>query len=215
MLLLFTASCGNYVYKATSMRTAMLKEKNDVNAQWNASNAGTEVFAAYAPINYLAFSAGYAFKKDTSAALRTRFHDIEFSAIPFYAKNRLRLEMPMGFAYTSRSSLDNAFPTFQPYSRFYVQPAVGFSWDYFDIAFQYRMTFIDYQNAAYKQDVRSQFGLMLRAGVKNVKFMAQFSIDQGTNNSNLVDYFPSHLSLGLNFYFNAATAFKPKTKTAN
>ncbi len=213
LLLLFFASCGNYVYRATALRAPLMKEQHDVDIQLNSSTAGSEIYAAYAPLDNLAVSIGYAGSKDTNFSRNTRFSDLEFSVMPFYSKNLLRLEMPMGFGYTRRESLDNSFATFQPYTRYYVQPTIAMGWEYIDLALIFRSTLINYTEPAFKQDVRNQLGLMFRAGIPTVKFMAQVSSEFGTQNTNLVDYYPMHVAVGLNVYFNAADPLKKKAKT--
>jgi hypothetical protein len=214
LLLLFTASCGNYVYRATALRVPLVKEQHDVDIQLNSSTAGTEIYAAYAPLDNIAISAGYAGSKDTNFDRNSRFSDLEFSVMPFYAKNMLRLEMPLGFGYTRRESLDNSFATFQPYTRYFIQPTVAMGWEYIDLALIFRSTFIEYTNPAFKQDIRNQLGIMFRAGIPTVKAMAQFSTEFGTQNTDLVDYYPIHVAVGLNFYFNAADPLRKKSKTA-
>lgn len=194
------------------MRTPLLKEQHDFNIQTNIANAGGEIYGAYAPTNFLAVSFGYASSKDTSVK-KNRFQDFEFAATPFLAKEKLRLEMPMGLAYTRQISLDKQYSTFQPYSRYFVQPTVAFASDVFDIALAHRMTFIDYANVNYDRDLRQQTSLVMRVGYKYAKFMIQFGVDYGTQNSKLVDYYPVHIGLGLNFQFNGEKdIFKKKAQ---
>jgi hypothetical protein len=210
VLLLLTSSCGNYVYKRTSIRTPLLKEKNDVNIQLNGSNAGTEIYAAFAPLNNLAFSGGYTWRKDTFASIQRAIHDMEFSVIPFFAKKSLRIEMPMGVGFFQQRFIPSNDIS-QPYSRIFFQPTVGASWDIFDIAWINRISLIEYANPAYQADTRFESGVMFRAGFPVAKAMMQFTFDNGTNNSGLVDYYNFHVSLGLSFAFNAGNLGNKKT----
>lgn len=208
-LLGFIASCGNYVYRPVALRTPLLKDQHDFCIQTNVSNAGGEIYTAYAPTHFLAFSVGYAGVKDSSSVGRYKFKDLEFAVTPFLAKDKLRLEIPMGTAITRQISLSSKFQTFQPYQRYFVQPTIGFSSDIFDIALAHRMTFIDYSNAAYRQDLRQQTSIIMRVGYKYTKFMIQFGTEYGTQNTDLVDYWPYHVAFGMHFQFNGKRDFFP------
>jgi hypothetical protein len=188
----------------------MFQEQHDISVQWNASLAGGEIYAAYSPIKYLGFSAAYSYNKDTFGSVKRAYHDAEFSLIPYYSYKILRLEMPVGYGYLTNKDLIT-YHISQPYNRIFFQPTVGVSWDNFDIALINRFTIIDYANPVYMTDNRFETGLLFRGGIKNVKAMMQFSVENGTNNSMKVDYYPLHLGVGLNFYFNAKD-FKKKKK---
>jgi hypothetical protein len=203
-LLFVATSCGNYVYRHSALRTPMLEKKNDINAQINVAGAGTEFYGAWSPINNFAFSLGYAVAKDTSGGEIKKHEDIEICAIPYYADKVLRLEMPCGYA-MKHTNIPNG-----DYARLFFQPSVGASWDVFDIAFITRYTYIQYAYRPYMTDNRFEAGLMMKAGYKYVKFMLQFTISDGTRNSQMVDYWPFHVGFGLNFKFNTADFQKSK-----
>jgi len=203
-MLFVATSCGNYVYRHTALRTPMLEKKNDINAQINVAGAGTEFYGAWSPINNLAFSVGYAVAADTSGGETRRHEDLEFCVIPYYADKILRLEMPMGYA------MKNTNMPYGDYARMFFQPSVGASWDVFDIAFITRYTYIQYAYSPYKTDNRFEGGLMMRAGYKYVKVMLQFTISDGSRNSQMVDYWPFHIGFGLNFKFNTSDLSRNK-----
>jgi hypothetical protein len=213
-ILLLSTSCGTYVYKSVTPKTPLLSKKNDFVGQLNLGGAGGEVYAAYAPVNYLGASfsyAGNANSKDSNNAAITKFNDYEFSLIPFYTYEKTLFEMPIGVGLTNKKSTGLSY---SPYMRQFIQPTVGFRWPYFEMALLVRISRIDYDNARWGVDTRYEPGVMLRGGSERIKAMLQMRLNYGSNysrtseaNLHPVDqvlYFPFHTSLGINVYFNFA-----------
>ncbi len=225
LLLVLFSSCGQYIYKSTTVRTALLTKQNDFNVQLNAGGAGGEIYAAYSPINNVGFSAAYAssVSSDTANRKKSRFSDVEFAAFPYYAKDKLRLEMPVGVGFTNRKALDTSSTTFSPYSRIFIQPTIGVSWESFEMAFFCRISDLNYSDTRFGTDRRFEPGIMLRGASKNIKAMLQFRTDYGTNNSKApgtlipynqqVEYLPFHLSFGMSLSFNASDLMGKKKIT--
>lgn len=221
-LLLLFSSCGQYIYKSVTVHTPLLTKQHDVNAQINAGGAGGEIYAAYAPLNFLGVSAGYSGYTNSDTANRkiSRFNDLEFSIFPFYAKENLRLEMPIGIGLTSKKSLDNSFASYSPYTRTFIQPTVGVSWEAFEMAFFCRISNLDYSSNKLGVDKRYEPGIMLRGASKSVKAMLQIRTDYGTNFSKQagstvpiseqVEYLPFHVSFGVSFNLNLLDFGKKK-----
>ncbi len=214
-LLFLLNSCGTYVYKSTTVKTPMLSEQNDFNGQLNLGSAGGEIYAAYAPIKYLGFSLSYAGNtKNTDSSAQKfirKFHDYEYSLIPFFPHDNIRIEMPLGIGTTQ--IIDGATNLrSSPYLRSFIQPTFGIKEDYFEFAFFCRFSKIDYTAKIWGEDIRYEPGVMFRGGSKNVKAMFQLRFDYGTNYSKTtaaglaiqdqILYMPFHVSMGMSFDLN-------------
>jgi hypothetical protein len=215
LLFLLLASCGTYVYKSTTVKTPLLSERNDFNAQLNLGSAGGELYAAYAPIKYLGFSLAYAGntkKNDSTVQNFTRkFRDYEYSLIPFFSHDNIRIEMPLGIG-TTRSIDGSTNFSSSPYTRSFIQPTFGVKDDYIEFAIFCRFSKIDYTAKKWGEDTRYEPGFMFRGGSKTFKGMFQLRFDYGTNYSRTpaaglalqeqVLYMPFHVSMGMSFDLN-------------
>ncbi len=216
LLTLIISSCGTYAYKSVSAKTPLLSKQNDFVGQLSLGGSGGEIYAAYAPINYLGLSLSYAAMKinrDSSLSSYGRnFKDFEIAAIPFYAYEEMRFEMPLGIGYTRSTGLNNSLASFSPYFRSFFQPTIGYHWDNFELAGFMRVTSIDYYYSKWGVDTRYEPGIMLRGGSELIKVMLQMRYDYGSNYSyttaaNLglyerVEYLPFHISFGANITLN-------------
>ena len=214
---LIITSCGTYVYHSVTPKTPLLTKRNDFVGQLNIGGAGAEVYAAYAPVNYLGLSLSDAGNKkntdSSSTGVASTFGDYEMLFVPFYPYKNMSFEMPIGLGLTKSKSLDNSFATYSPYTRAFVQPTVGFhSSENFEMALFMRLSQLDYSVDKWGVDQRYEPGIMIRGGSKSIKGMFQFRFDTGTNFSrtpaaklraeNQVLYLPFHISLGINFSLN-------------
>lgn len=213
----FLSSCGTFIYRSPTARTPLFDKANDLHIQANASSAGGELYAGYAVLNNLAVSAAVAGAieqsgSDTNINKRNAFRDLEFSAIPFFATENIRLEMPLGFGTMHRRSTSGSYTAYNPYQRLYIQPTFGTKLPNFDFAAFVRISQISYYKTALGKDIRYEPGMMIRGGSENFKVMFQVRLDYGTNYSKTpasglpisdqAEYFPIHFSFGLNIHFN-------------
>lgn len=226
--LLLLSSCGKFLYRSPSAHNNLFEKQNDINAQLNISDAGTEIYGAWSPINNLGVSAGYSTFKgndDTNSVDghnydQSRFSELQFTAFPYYAKDVIRLEMPIGIGMPQKKSLHGTYQTYAPYNRLFVQPTVGFSWEEVQLALFCRITQLDYKDPALGTDTRYEPGFMFRGGSKNIQGMMQFRLNYGTNYSkskpnyniyDAVEYWPFYISMGINFNLNPADFKKKKS----
>ena len=216
LYILFSSSCGIFLYKSPTAKVNLFEKRNDFNAQLNMGGAGTELYAAYSPVDYIGFSAGIAgYKRDEDSnsslhVIPRSFRDFEISVIPYFPYQQFRFEMLIGIGFTKYSFPGN--PDYSPYTRTFFQPTIGFHSEYFEPAFFIRCSSIDYFEPRWGKDTRYEPGMMFRGGSKNFKAMLQFRLDSGTNYSQTAAanlpieqrllYLSFHVSLGITISLN-------------
>ena len=221
--LLLLASCGRYIYKSVTPHNNLFTKQHDANLQLNLGGSGGDIYLGYAPLNFLSIGAAYSGYSNLDSLDNKvgTFRDYEFSLSPFYAKDELVLEMPLGVGTTSKTTKTPILQITSPYIRYFAQPTIGFKWDAVEMAVFCRISGLDFSDRRYGTDMRYEPGFMFRGGTKHIQAMIQMRGDFGTNYSKRpstplsiyeqAEYFPFHLSMGLSFAINGAD-FKKKPK---
>lgn len=225
--LMFLSSCGNYVYKPTTVKPALFSGKGDFEVSLNTYSMG-ELHGAVAVTNHLAVSytsswglnvSDTTFKYDSAKNIisqsidKTKGKDKEL-AIGYYKNlddgNCFEVFAGMGY-YKRRRNIDftdfkapsNGFEsevTDNRYRRVFIQPAYGKIGKFFDFNFANRFSLVTYEKD-HHTDFISESMFTFRYGYKNVKLMSQIGFTM-SNIDSPYDYMHFTFGFGLYLIFN-------------
>lgn len=238
LLAFFLNSCAHYYYMPTSQNVPLFKEKNEYRLSLSSNGSteikSTEVQTAYSVTKNIALMSNFMLAKGGTLSQNNwgKGHYID-GAIGYYNPlNKFAVfEIYGGFGtskqhhqyestyYGYGGSSDLSF------TKIFVQPSIGFTYNAFDIAlssrlcnvsFQHINNFIDSRNSEYnyldsisqnRRSFVSETALTMRTGWKYVKLQMQFGFLRNLTNSNL-RFMKSYVSVGL--YLNISKRFKKR-----
>jgi hypothetical protein len=208
IFLIYLNSCAP-LYIPNVVNAPMLSEKNDLNAAINFGLSGTDVQTAYAITDNIGIMVNGSFMNETSDTINDNYHKhifveagagyyktfgkfIQFETYGGYGIGRIN-------SYQTSGEFSSFADTYV--NRFFVQPAIGFKSNYFELAFAPRTicAFVSQENVS-KTGLFIEPTLLLKAGSPMVKVVAQFGLSYMLNDySNSFNYEPFLFSFGLQF----------------
>ncbi|HEY1045315.1 MAG TPA: hypothetical protein VGF79_02680 [Bacteroidia bacterium] len=229
--LVLLSSCGNYVYKPTTIKPALFSGKGDFELSLNTFTLG-ELHGAVALTDNIAvsYTSAWGFnnsdttlKYDSARNVisqnidKTKGKDKEFSIGYYkYLDDGNCFEVFAGMGYYKRNrSIDFtdykvSSKSFEStvidnrYRRIFIQPAYGRTGKFFDFSFANRFSFVTYEKDMHS-DFISESMFTFRYGYKNVKLMSQIGFTMSNLNS---PYDYMHFTFGVGLYLIFNKSFK-------
>lgn len=221
------SSCSHTYYLPTSPNVPLFKEKNEVQANGSLGYDGTGIGSkqaqvAYSVTNHFAVTGTYA---DFHGGDQNRF---DYGQAQYYEMtagyfkpihNQLVFDVFGGYGYCQQYHQFSVYETASlDFHKLIVRPTIGYTSNYFDVAFTSSINHLSYNNASIniirsKNDLELiqkldrakniflfEPSMMYRLGWKYVKFQAQWSITVPLNHHDL-DLNSGQVSAGLSFAF--------------
>ncbi len=239
IIIFLNSSCVHYYYAPSSNNVPLFKEKGEarIQAQYTSTAAqaddaadGFEIQTAYAAGNHTALQLNFFHASENEQEYGSGSGNYIESAYGYFkpfAKNRLVFETYGGLGF---GSVNNVFKNTSNYiteqaktsiTKFFVQPSLGFTTKYFDVAFSSKFSLVnlglnnstlskenndyDYEYVESLRKGRSYFfwepGLMLRGGFEHVKVVMQLTETIMSDDTQPISN--GSISLGLAITLNA------------
>lgn len=208
------SSCTHYYYAPNGTNVPMFRERGEARLNIGANTAdeinGTEVQAAYTPVNHFGLMLNYINVHGGDAGDQPvnfgKGHQAEGGAGYYLPMNKAVFELYAGFGGGNvYNKYDSFYTSSVNFSKFFLQPAIGYTTDYFDAIFSMRLAVLstslkqtDYplnngsDNAGdlvYLSTNRKfllyEPGITLRAGWKFIKVQTQWNISLNASGSRL------------------------------
>ena len=242
MILIFAVyGCGStHYYWPTTQNVSFFKEKNELMASFGYNNLGNVnnlgfldgfgFHTAYSITDHIACQFGYNSK---SGNVNLDYAEVVELGLAYYLRheNYLAFETFGGYSYGMIKGDNYFYKTIANFNRIYLQPSIGISSDYIDIAFTPRFSKVDYhikENIVYhpspddeiikNMDKNSYYffepGITVRLGFKYVKFQFQHIEVKKQNKDGLI-FFPTSNSFSILFYIpikKKMTKWRPEFK---
>lgn len=229
------SSCGPVLYTTVGQNVPLFQKEGEValsigaattsnisDVYYGSSANGISVQGGVAISNHIGIISSYnALKVDNYDEWTGRGNYFEFGlgAFKHNEGQRFIYEVYIGSGFGSlKSSFENEF-VHAKYVKPFIQPSVGFSMDYFEVAFTPRIGLVNYSSKSFNlTDPESSFaiedyfrkknstlvlepGITIRGGLKNIKFQSQVNITtfNYTSSDQLEPVHNLYLSFGVFF----------------
>lgn len=207
ILVIYLNSCAP-LYVPNVVNTPMLSQKDDLNAAINFGFSGTDIQSAYAVTDNIGIMVNGSFMNQVSDS-SINYHRHIFAEVGlgyFKPLGRFGLfEVYGGYglgrinSYQSSAGFSSYADTYV--NRFFIQPAIGFKSDYFELSFAPRTVraFVTQGNVN-KTGFFIEPTILLKAGAPMIKFITQFGLSYMINESSTSFlYQPFIFSFGLQY----------------
>lgn len=146
-------SCGTYYYYPTKQNVLNFKEKGDINTSINISEASAINSIGYAFTNNIAFISTYTVfdRYNKASSMKFKIDDYVFdNEIILFKKIGMNIYPAINFGYGFGEIDRNSDILRASIQRQFIQPSIGYSWKYFEIAISTRISrvnhFINYRD---------------------------------------------------------------------
>lgn len=223
------ASSCKIMYTPTTIRPNMLQQKGDFHVGFNGFAMG-EIYGGYAVTNHFGVAASVSGANEktnhddsytdtnnnivtTNEKKLVKRRDIEFSGGYFtQISESSTFEVFGGYGKFHSTDYftftDNAYPDRSQsykinslsYNRIFIQPAVGYRSNHFDLYYANRLSNISYGSR--HNDFISENSVVARFGFSRVKFMAQLGLTIALN-QHYEEYLPITCGFGISYCFSS------------